>query len=154
MTRMRPIGILFSASLLVACLCATPPANGQEGHQHRHDPAEKLGQVNFKVSCSPPAQKQFNRALAWLHSFEYEEAEKAFTEVTLTDPRCAMGYWGVAISNYHPLWAPPTAAQLQKGLSAVAKAKGLAAPTLREENYIAAIDVFFKDADKLDHRTR
>jgi hypothetical protein len=110
---------LLSAVLLVAFLCPPHTATAQEGHQHMHDSSEKLGQVNFTVSCKPQAQRQFNRAVAWLHSFEYEEAEKAFNEVTVTDPRCGMGYWGIAISNYHPLWAPPTPEQLQKGLSAI-----------------------------------
>ena len=90
---------------------------------HRHDSSEELGRVNFPVSCTAVAQKQFDRAVAWLHSFEYENAEKAFTEVTVTDPRCGMAFWGIAMSNYHPIWAPPTAAELQKGSSAVAKAK-------------------------------
>ena len=121
---------------------------------HRHDSSEELGQVNFPVACTATAQKQFNRAVAWLHSFEYDEAEKAFTEVTVTDPRCGMGYWGIAMSNYHPIWAPPTTAELQKGLSAVEKAKAAGVRTQRERDYIAAIEVFYKDADKLDHRTR
>ena len=65
-----------------------------------------------------------------------------------------MGYWGVAMSNYHPLWAPPTADELQKGSSAMEKAKAAGARTQRERDYIAAIDVFYKDADTLDHRKR
>lgn len=132
----------------------TNSLSAQAGHQHTHEPSEKLGRVNFIVSCSPPAQSQFNRAVAWLHSFEYEEAEKAFTQVTVTDPRCGMGYWGIAMSNYHPLWAPPTAAQLQKAASAVEKAKALGARTGRERDYIAAIEAFYKDTGKVDHRTR
>ena len=128
--------------------------NAQDRHQHRHDPAEKLGRVVFTVSCTPAAQKQFNHAVAWLHSFEYEEAEKAFTEVAATDPRCGMAYWGVAMSNYHPLWAAPTAAELKNGLAAVEKAKLTGARTQRERDYIAAMEVFYKDADKRDHRTR
>src|SRR5216683_793797 len=106
------------------------------------------------VYCNPQTQKQFNRAVAWLHSFEYEEAEKAFTEVTVTDPRCGMAYWGIAMSNYHPIWAPPTAAELQKGWSAVEKARVAGAQTQRERDYIAAIEVFYKDSDKRDHKTR
>ena len=133
-------------------------ASAQEGHQHTHEPSEKLGQVNFTVSCSRPAQKQFNRAVAWLHSFEYEEAEKAFTEVTVTDPRCGMGFWGIAMSNYHSIWAPPTAAELQKGSSAIEKARIAGARTARERDYIAAIETFYKDANelngKLDHKER
>ncbi|HYG82915.1 MAG TPA: hypothetical protein VD861_21135, partial [Pyrinomonadaceae bacterium] len=126
----------------------------EETHPHRHDASEKLGRVNFAVSCTPQARTQFNRAVAWLHSFEYEEAEKAFAEVAATDPRCGMGHWGVAMSNYHPLWAPPTAAELQKGLSAVEKAKAAGARTPRERDYIAAMEVFYKDSDRLDHRAR
>jgi len=138
----------------MAFVCHTPSAGAQEAHQHQHEPSEKLGRVNFTVSCNPQAQRQFNRAVAWLHSFEYEEAEKVFTEVTVTDPRCGMGYWGIAMSNYHPIWAPPTAAELKKGSSAIEKAKVVGARTRRERDYIAAIEVFYKDSDKLDHRTR
>jgi tetratricopeptide (TPR) repeat protein len=151
--RTFPVVILTVAFLMVS-LCHTPSVRAQEGHPHRHDPPEKLGQVNFNVSCNPQAQRQFNRAVAWLHSFEYEEAEKAFSEVTVTDPRCGIGYWGIAMSNYHPLWAPPTAAELKKGSSAIEKAKVVGARTGRERDYIAAIEVFYKDSDKLDHRTR
>lgn len=142
------------ALLTAAFLCPAPSPVAQEMHPHEHDAAEKLGRVNFPVSCTPQAQKQFNRAVAWLHSFEYEEAEKAFAEVTATDPRCGMGHWGVAMSNYHPLWAPPTPAELQKGLSAVEKAKAAGARTPRERDYIAAVEVFYKDSDTLDHRAR
>ena len=120
---------------------------------HRHD-ASELGRVSFTISCTPRAQKQFNRAVAWLHSFEYEEAEKAFTEVAATDSRCGMAYWGVAMSNYHPLWAPPTAAELKRGWESIEKAKLTGARTQRERDYIAALEIFYKDADKLDHRTR
>jgi tetratricopeptide (TPR) repeat protein len=121
---------------------------------HKHDASENLGEVNFTISCTPQAQKQFNRAVAWLHSFEYEEAEKAFTEVAASDPKCGMAHWGVAMSNYHPLWAAPTAAELQRGLAAIEKAKLAGANSQRERDYIAALELFYKDSDKLDHRTR
>jgi tetratricopeptide (TPR) repeat protein len=154
MNRALLVAVLATAALLAALLCRTPSAGAQEAHQHQHDPSEKLGRINFTVSCNPRARRQFNHAVAWLHSFEYEEAEKAFTEVTVTDPRCGMGYWGIAMSNYHPIWAPPTAAELRKGMGAIERAKAVGARTQRERDYIAAIDVFYRDADKLDHRTR
>jgi predicted Zn-dependent protease len=149
------INVLLSAVLLVSSFGAGA-ARAQETRQHTHTPeaSEKLGRVNFTVSCNAQAQRQFNRAVAWLHSFEYEEAEKAFTEVTATDPRCAMGYWGIAMSNYHTIWAPPTAAELQKGSRAVEKAKSAGAQTQRERDYIAALAIFFKDSDTSDHRKR
>ncbi|HLN98542.1 MAG TPA: hypothetical protein VK208_08785, partial [Pyrinomonadaceae bacterium] len=89
-----------------------------------------------------------------LHSFEYEEAEKAFNEVVVADPRCGLGYWGIAMTNYHQIWAPPTAAESQKGSSAIEKAKAVGSGTQRERDYVAALEIFYKDADKLDYRAR
>ena len=143
--------VLLSATLLLAAICVTP---AQQGHQHRHDASEKLGDVNFVTSCTPAAQKQFNHAVAWLHSFEYEEAEKAFSEVAASDPRCGIAYWGVAMTSYHPLWAAPTPDELKRGWNAIEKAKTIGAQTQRERDYIDALELFYKDSDKLDHRTR
>ena len=139
--------------LVVTLVFCSIIARAQHG-DHRHEPSEKLGRVNFVVSCTPAAQKQFNRAVAWLHSFEYEEAEKAFKEVAATDPRCGMAYWGVAMSNYHPLWAAPTTDELKRGWAAVEQAKLAGARTQRERDYIAAMEAFYKDTDKVDQRTR
>jgi len=114
----------------------------------------KVGEVGFPVSCSAEAQQQFTRAVALLHSFWYEEAVKAFTGVAETDPSCAMAYWGVAMSNWYPLWYPPGAAALKAGSDAVAKAQSIGARTDRERDYIDAIATFYRDSDKLDNRTR
>lgn len=145
--------------IFAAIVCSTLlSASAQDGNQHQHDPQEKaltkLGRVNFRTSCSNKVQPLFNQAVAWLHSFEYEEAEKTFTEITAIDPRCGMAYWGVAMSNFHPLWVPPTPAELEKGLNAAAQAMRVGATTERERDYIAAINTFYNEADKLDHRTR
>jgi hypothetical protein len=115
---------------------------------------EKLGRVHFPVACTPAGQQGFDRAVALLHSFWYKAAVKAFTAVTEADPGCAMGYWGIAMSHWYPLWAPPTPAALQRGWAAVEKAKAIGGKTDRERGYIAAIEAFYKDADRLDHRTR
>ncbi len=154
MKRTFQFSILSIATIFAAFICHTRIAWAQDLHQHQSGDSEKLGQVNFLVSCNAQAQKQFNRGVAWLHSFEYEEAEKVFAEVTVSDPQCGMGYWGIAMSNYHPIWAPSSAAELQKGAAALEKAKSVSGQTGRERDYIAAIDQFYKDSDKLDHRTR
>ena len=152
--------IIMTRTVLLAAIVISTllPANAQDGNQHQHDPQEKhvtkLGRVNFRSSCSAKAQQKLNEAVAWLHSFEYEEAEKVFTEVTVLDPRCGMAYWGIAMSNFHPLWVPPTPAELQKGANAAAQAKAIGASTQRERDYITAIATFYGDTDKLDHRTR
>ena len=146
------LGKLVLSSFFVAALCGA--ARAQDQHQHEHGAHEELGQVNFRVSCTPAAQKQFNRADALLHSFGYEQADRAFNDVLKTDPDCVMAYWGIAMSQYHPIWAPPTAEELKKGLAAVMQARSRPIKTDRERDYIAAIETFYKDHDKIDHPTR
>jgi hypothetical protein len=140
------------ATVVVAC-ALSPPAVAQEHHDHPHT-AQKLGTVSFPTSCSPAVQADFARAVALLHSFWYDEAEKAFRDVGAADASCAMAHWGVAMSLYHPIWAPPSPAELARGRAAVEKARTLGAQTEREKAYIAAIDAFFRDSDTKDHATR
>lgn len=140
------------AGILLVLLCPAITV-AQEEHQH-HEPIEKIGKVNFVVSCSTVSQKQFNRAVAWLHSFEYEESERAFNDLAISDPKCAMAHWGSAMSLYHQLWAPPSPAELANGARAVQKAKQIGAKSKRERDYIDAIAQFFDDWEKVDHPTR
>ena len=151
---MKPTYLFLVSGIILAVCISRVPAQEMHPHTHSHDSSEKLGQVNFPVSCSRSSQKQFNRATALLHSFWYEEAEKSFAAIAREDPKCAMAYWGVAMSNYHPVWAPANPAELKKGWAAVESAKSVDAKTERERGYIAAIEAFYKDHDKLDHRTR
>ncbi|MEO5984889.1 MAG: hypothetical protein ABIP80_05250 [Ferruginibacter sp.] len=118
-------------------------------------PADKqFGEVAFETSCSGEEKKDFNLAMALLHSFEYDEAEKAFANIIDKEPACAMAYWGVAMSNYHPLWAPPTRSELEKGAKSIAIARSLTQKSKRESDYIEAIGLFYKDWDKVDHYNR
>ena len=117
-------------------------------------PEKEFGSVGFITSCSEKTKKDFNLALAMLHSFEYDEAEKAFAKVIDVEPQCAMAYWGVAMSNYHPLWSPPTQPELEKGAKAIAIAQSLGGKSNIESNYIDAIAQFYKDRSKVDHTTR
>lgn len=122
-------------------------------HDHHHA-ASELGKVSFPTTCNSAAQSIFERGVAWLHSFEYQRAESTFNEAAAADPSCSIAYWGAAMSNYHPLWAPPTAAELEKGRAAVAKAEASPAKSERERGYVAAIATFYRDSDKLDHKSR
>src|SRR5438874_19063 len=130
------------------------PAAAQHQHGASAAPAEKIGQVNFPISCAPAAQKPFERSVALLHSFWYLEAVKGFTEVTQIDPQCAIGYWGIAMSNWTQIWSPPPPHALKRGWEAVEKAKAATTKTPKERDFVAAAEAFFKDADKSDHRTR
>ena len=142
--------------ILVAVLFGTllvPAARAQEEHHH-HGQTEALGTVHFPVSCRPDVQAAFTRAIALLHSFGYEEARNAFAGVAERDPACGMAQWGIAMTWYHPIWAPPTPQELAPGRAAAEKAAALGAKTDRERGYIAAIGTFYRDSDKVDHRSR
>ncbi len=83
---------------LIWVLCVAAAFSGaaaaDEGHHHEELTQEQLGTVHFPVSCTPEAQKTFEKGVALLHSFWYEESEKAFLDVEKQDPKCAMAYWG------------------------------------------------------------
>src|SRR5881296_3096538 len=116
---------------------------------------ERLGKVNFPTSCSPAVQTQFERAVALQHSFWFGEAIKAFTAVAQADPSCGIAHWGAAVAYLgNPLAGPPTPRGLQEGTAAVARARAAGAKTAREQDYIAAIETFYKDADRVEHKAR
>ena len=100
-------------------------------------------------------QKPFQRGVALLHSFWYEEAEKEFTQITVDDPGCAMAHWGIAMSLWHQLWNKPDAKVIQSGLDEVHEATTTDGPiTAREKAYITAIAAFYSDSKKLNHEAR
>ena len=115
--------------------------------------SEPFGEVNFSLSCNYETRATFDLALSLLHSFEYAEAEKAFVKVIDADPECAMAYWGVAMSIYHGLWAPPGPDELLKGSKLLDIAESLP-KSKRAEQYIDAIRIFYKDWQTIDHGTR
>ena len=117
-------------------------------------PDKQFGDVAFTTSCSEKTKKDFDLAIALLHSFEYDEAEKVFAKIIDQDPQCAMAFWGVAMSNYHLLWTPPSAAELEKGSKAIEIAKGLANKINKEAEYIEAAAQLYDNWEKLDHKTR
>lgn len=148
-----------AAILAVIALLTAPlgvPALVAQQHGDGHvQPTGQIGQVHFPVSCSPAAQDEFNRAMALVHSFWFEPARAAFTAVTQLDSTCAMGYWGVAMTwRDNPFVAPTPRPALEAGWAAVEQAVAVGAPTQREQEYIAAVAAFYRDADTLDHRSR
>jgi tetratricopeptide (TPR) repeat protein len=141
-------------SAVISIVMAGAPLSAQhQGHDDARTTA-RLGRVVFPISCSAEAQRRFEHALALLHSFEYDQAEPAFARVAEADSTCAMAYWGVATSRLHPLWAPPSPADLGVALSALEHASGLNPRTERERAYVAAIAAYYRDHDQLSHVAR
>jgi len=114
-----------------------------------------LGIVDFSISCSQRAQVEFNRAVALLHHMTYPQAREAFQRVAMTDPRCAMAQWGIAMTLFQPLWPTrPRPEALQRGWEAVRKAKALRPPTERERLFVAAAEAFFLEPARPDYWLR
>jgi hypothetical protein len=141
--------------LLTASLGLAFADDDQNHHHHEDLTAAQLGTVTFPVSCGAAMQKPFERGVALLHSFWYEEAEKEFQRIAVDDPRCAMAHWGVAMSLWHQLWDHPDAKLIERGLDEVHQAETTDGPaTPRERAYIAAISAFYSNSKKLDHAVR
>jgi tetratricopeptide (TPR) repeat protein len=116
---------------------------------------EHLGEVNFPVSCSAAAQKNFNRAMALFHSFGFEPAKESFAKVLERDPQCGMAQWGIAIMSMgNPFAWPPNANAMKAGAAAMVEAQRIGAKSERERDHIAALATYFKDWETRDHRTR
>jgi tetratricopeptide (TPR) repeat protein len=115
---------------------------------------EQLGQVDFKISCAAEMQPRFNRAMALYHSFAWRSAREAFTEITRTDPRCGMAWWGLALVAAENPFVWPVGMKLADGAEAIARAQQAGAGTARERDYIAALDLLFKDHAGTPHRPR
>src|SRR6516225_4927119 len=144
----------FALLAFISTLPLAPDLLSAQEPQHHDDADEKLGTVSFSTSCVPEVQSQFERGVALLHSFEYEVADAQFEEVAKRDPRCAMAYWGQAMTLYHELWNRPSKADLARGAELLAKARSLKPPTARERDYVLALSVFYSHTDKLDHNQR
>ncbi len=114
---------------------------------------DQFGDVSFSLSCNYDTRETFDLAVSLLHSFEYEEAEKAFVQVIDADPDCAMAYWGVAMSITHSLWFQANINYLEKGSKLLELARNLPAGE-REKDYLEAIAAYYKNYNTVDQKTR
>lgn len=136
---------------LLLAVSALALVAAQDSH---HDHGPQLGKVTFETTCKAEADARFRDGLGWLHSFEYEQAARTFAEAAAADPQCGIAQWGVAMSYYHPLWAPPSAAELEKGRHALASARAAGSKSAREQAYVGALETFYRDSERIDHKTR
>jgi len=136
------------ASLLLGGVCL---AAGQTSPAAK---VEKLGTVDFPVSCAASQQAAFNRGVALLHDFWYDKAEQQFQAISAADPTCAMAYWGEAMSLWHQIWDRPNEAVLKRGLALVKKGQQLEPKTQRERDYLNALAQFYQNYIKSSFEVR
>ncbi len=132
----------------IAALSSFDPVAAQD------DIDRQLGSVHFQTSCNEVAQRRFDRAMRYQHSYWYGAAKGVFEEALKADPGCAMAEWGIALTYLDNPHGPIPAANLAPGLAAIQRARGLNARTDREREYIDALALMFTDADKVPHGQR
>lgn len=147
----RRMSECLGIGLMVGALGSPDEARGQV-QRHADHP---LGTVDFPITCSGPAQVEFNRAVALLHHMTYPQAREAFERVATVDPRCAMAHWGIAMTLFQPLWPTrPRPEALERGWVAVQQARALQPPTERERLFVAAAEAFFREPASPDYWLR
>jgi hypothetical protein len=141
---------LFAAVLLVFAAAR----DMTQEHEHAND--EKLGEVHFATSCNDVAQREFDRAVALLHSFQFSRAIEGFNAVLGEDPTCAIAYWGIALSDWSNPFAPgiKNAGQLQLGRENAERGKSQGAKTDRERAYLAAVGKLYSDFENTPQLAR
>jgi tetratricopeptide (TPR) repeat protein len=113
------------------------------GHASGALTPSKFGSVSFRTSCKPRVKKEFNHAVALLHSFWLDEAEKTFKAVANDDPDCAMAQWGVAMSDLNQVNGGPTRTAVVAAIEALAQADAAREKDPREAAYIRALHTFY-----------
>ncbi len=145
--------MLYRLRLLLFLALFLPFTSAQETHDH--GAPEKLGKVSFPTSCAPGVQDDFNRGVALLHSFAYTAAQSAFQNVAARDPYCAIAHWGVAMTNFHPLWDPPLSSSTNADSEKeIRLAEQIGAGTERERGLIRALGLIFENADTVPYSFR
>lgn len=138
------------AAITALGLCT--PGLAQDNAQDNAD--QKLGTVHFATSCNETAQRRFDRAMRYQHSFWYAESKDIYEETLKADPDCAIAYWGIALSLLNNPHGAIPAPNLPPGLAAIEKAKAIGAKTERERDYIDALTAMYVDYDKIPHQAR
>jgi tetratricopeptide (TPR) repeat protein len=133
---MKTVKLFLTLAILALFSAAAVPAQEKV--------PEKLGKVVFPTSCDAKVQPSFERAVALLHSFWWEEGEKAFREVLERDPNCAIATWGIAsilIGNTFSIGPSPEGAQ--KAKEAIERGRAIGPKTERERFYIEAVAEYY-----------
>lgn len=140
----------------ISAILITLAASLGLAQEHEHENGEKLGTVHFATSCNEVAQKEFNRAVALLHSFQFSRSLEGFNAVLREDATCGIGYWGIALSDWSNPFAPgmKDKSQLQAGRESAERGGTVGAKTERERMYIAAVGKLYSNSESTPQRTR
>jgi tetratricopeptide (TPR) repeat protein len=150
-TRFSSCGSPALVVALCSCFCALAASGAGVEAKEAAPRGATLGHVTFPVTGGEAARRHFMRGLLALHSFWYEEARDEFREATRGEPDFAMGYWGEALTYFHPVWSEDDVAAERKALDAVPARPKVSA---RESDYLAAARALIGEGDFAGHAAR
>lgn len=113
--------------------------------------APRIGHLEFPVTASADAHREFITGVLWMHSFEYPRAEAAFQRARTLEPGFVMAYWGEAMTHTHPIWNQQDREAARAVLTELAPtpaARLARAPTPRERMYLEAAEALYGDGAK------
>jgi Tfp pilus assembly protein PilF len=146
MTRIKVLAVTTALATLGLATPAVPQGANEADRQ--------LGNVHFATSCNEVAQRRFDRAMRYQHSFWYRQSQELFETVLQADASCGIAWWGIALSLWNNPHSPPPAQNIANALAAIEQAKKVGAKTERERDFINALAVLYTDYDKIGYPVR
>lgn len=137
---------LKTGLLLVFLLCAPLTALAQ---QEGNETLRPTPIIHHAVSSNAAAQAAFDRGLLDYYAYSPEAANHEFYTAADLDPKMAMAWWGIALSNAPNLNVPPTDDRDDQARYAIVRAQGLEADaSLEDRLFIEAAAARFNDKTK------
>jgi hypothetical protein len=125
-------------------LLTTAAVAAAQGGTQTNPPQTHLGKVNFPTSCSADVQPFFEKAVALLHSFQYQQARQTFDDAASREPNCAMAHWGKAMTLYQQLWDLPDKKSLAEGRTEIERAQKLKPASAKEQGFLTAAAAYYQ----------
>ncbi|MEJ7931227.1 hypothetical protein WG922_14730 [Ramlibacter sp. AN1015] len=148
---------LVRSTVALAALCVAYPIQTQASDPAHESHHGKLGTVHFEVACNEAAQREFNLAMAYYHSFVMEQMKAPLERTLQADGSCGMAHWATALASLDNPFGWPgnvSAKTLADGAELMERARKTGLKTQRERDLVDALAVFFKDTEKLNHAAR
>jgi Tfp pilus assembly protein PilF len=108
-----------------------------------------LGKVHFQVECNAGAQREFNLAMAYYHSFAWSQMREPLERALQADAQCGMAHWLRTLAALANPFAWPggiPAATLSEGGRFLDTARSVGLKSQRERDYVDALAVALEAA--------
>ena len=152
---MRSTSSLVSTAIAAGCIAFVAAGCAAPGDDHGAH--ARLGKVHFAVECNAEAQREFDVAMAYYHSFAWQHVSEPLQRVLAADPSCGMAHWARTLASLDNPFTWPgsiSTATLERGPETLQAARSAGLKSQRERDYVDALETFFRDHERTDHRTR